>query len=249
MAGLKKKQIETAIKVSLALAVLLQICFWYTYRHTKARWLNVPPSPTYNAALGQGLGDPELAYRMMGIFLQNIGNSGGRYVPLKDYDLNALAGWLYLSDKLDGRSNFMPYLAAYYFGGTQNTKTLYPVVHYLASVGKSDPQTKWRWMASAVFMARYKIEDYDLALSLARDLASDYRPGMPGWVKQMPAFILNADGKKEMSRRLILQLIHDDAKDMHPSEIFNMTIYLCSRVLDKDEAAKEPVCQNIAGKY
>ncbi|MCB9991585.1 MAG: hypothetical protein H6867_09505 [Rhodospirillales bacterium] len=93
-------------------------------RPLQARWVNVPPVPSEAAAIAMALGDRALAYRMYGIMIQNLGDTGGRVTPLKDYDYPRLGQWFMLEDKMDERSDFIPYLAAYYFGGVRNRKIL-----------------------------------------------------------------------------------------------------------------------------
>ena len=115
-----------------------------------------------------GLGDPSLAYRANSVVLQNLGNTGGRTVSLDQYNYDDLTQWFFLQDKLDQKSDFIPYLASYYFGSVQDPEIFRPILDYLQMVGERPYEEKWRWLAQAVFMARYTMKDLDKALELAK---------------------------------------------------------------------------------
>ena len=95
----------------------------------------------------------------------------------------------------------MPYIASFYFGALDDTtEKLRPLIHYLYEVGNAAEGEKWRWLAHAVYLARFKLQDLDLAYKMALDLAAlanQDGSDLPNWARQMPAFILNAKGDKQ----------------------------------------------------
>jgi hypothetical protein len=229
----------------LGFAVLLTVLTWFYGRDYRAQWLNVPPAPTQNAALGAGLGDSQFAYRVLGMMIQNLGVTGGRNVALQNYDYEELAEWFYLQHALDPKSNFIPLLAAYYFSGSQDPKKLRPLIEYLRVAGSDPKGEKWRWLAQATYLARYKLQDYDLGLQLARELASLPNEDMPLWARQMPAYVLNQQGQKQAALDIMIELLKTNADKMHPNEV-NATIdHICTQILDEEEAALHPLCQEI----
>lgn len=219
------------------------ICFWMQVRYTQAEWVNVPPVPSDVGATGFALGDKQMAYRSFGLMLQNIGNIGGRSVPLQEYDFGMLKQWFDLEDRLDPQSDFVPLLAAYYFGATPDAAQLDPVIDYLATVGQRRGKEKWRWLAHAIYLARFMQNDLDKALELSYILAAmENRVNLPHWAKQMPAFIMAQQGDKEAAKNMLLTMLKENAEKMHPNEV-NFTIgYICERILDKREAAEMPLC-------
>ncbi len=108
-----------------------QVFLWTAMRPIKPRWANVPPVPSVAGFTAFALGDPQFAYRIGGLILQNLGNTGGRTQKFETYDYDRLGNWFSLSRKLDARSNFVPYLAAYYFGAVEEPAKLKPLVRYL----------------------------------------------------------------------------------------------------------------------
>lgn len=227
----------------LLTALVFTIFFWFQARDVQAEWINVPPVPSETGALSFSIGDKQMAYRSFGLMLQNIGNIGGRSAALDSYNFDMLSGWFLLEDGLDPESDYVPMLAAYYFGGTPDETQLDPVIEYLATVGQRKGKEKWRWLAHAVYLSRFKQKDLDKALELSYILAAKAeRENLPHWAKQMPAFILSQQGDKQAAKELLLTMLKENAEKMHPNEV-NFTVdYICTRILDKSEAAEMPLC-------
>lgn len=231
--------------LSLFALIILHIATWYTVRDVKARWNNVPPVPSrMGAGLGT-MGDLQLAYRTYGLMLQNLGSTGGRSESLISYDYNRLKDWLLLTWQLDNRSNYVPYLAAFYFSAVPNPEKLKPLVDYLETAGQAPEGEKWRWLAQAVYLARYQIKDMDRALELANKLAESPDPTLPAWAKQMPAFVQSARGDKQAAYEIMLNVLKTEGDKMPIQEVNFMIDYICRRVLEEPQAKNNPVCAEI----
>lgn len=229
----------------LIVAVMLNLASWLSVRKISTKWLNVPEVPALNTAIGFGLGDAQLAYRQIGIMIQNLGDTGGRSTPLKAYNYDRLGQWFFLVDKLDPKSHFMPFIAAYYFANVDDSQKLSNVVDYLAVVGQRPGQERWRWLAQAVYIARWQMKDLDKALALSKILASLNEPDLPLWTKQMPAFVLNAKGNKEEAAAVMMEILKSSVDKIHPNEVNHTKDYICTRILTEKEAEKTSLCQNI----
>jgi hypothetical protein len=215
----------------------------WAYSHTKfPRWANVPPPPSVTGMTFSFLGDKIMAYRSGAIALQSFGNSSGQVQALKDYNYDHLAGWFALEDQMDSKSNYVPFLAAYYFGATQNTEQLHPVIEYLRRVGKNPEGEKWRYLGQAVYLARHRLNDMPLALDLAKELAATYRPGMPAWPLQMQAIISSDMGDKDTAYALSLEILRSSAETMDPVEVNFMVDYICDTILPPAEASINSLC-------
>lgn len=170
-----------------------------------------------------------------------------------DYDYNLLSRWFFLADDLDPRSNFVPYMAAYYFSAVQTPETsLPPLVKYLEHVGtyNGGAADKWRWLAQAIHLARYKLDDLDWALDMAHQLkALDGKNGvtLPVWAKNMDVMIMNVTGEKEAAYGIMLQTLETEGKDMDQYEYLFTLHYICNQILTPEEAAKNPLCEDIVG--
>lgn len=221
------RSLRRRINFFLAMALSLNIAFWFGAHETFAQWGNVPPVPTRNGAQIMTLGDEQFSYRFGAITLQNLGNSGGRVTAVKDYDYRRLGQWFWLLNDLDPASNHVPMMAAYYFGATQNPEDVAVVVEYLATVGQNPAGNKWRWLVHAVFLARHRMDNLPLALDLAYILSRMQPVGdvMPAWARQMPAFVLAEQGEKQSARKLIEEILMT-ATGLHPNEVNFMRDYL-----------------------
>ncbi|MGH1398997.1 MAG: hypothetical protein ACRBCT_07265 [Alphaproteobacteria bacterium] len=207
---------------------------WQNTKNIQARWTNVPPTPKASFASSIGLGDAQFAYRIYSLMLQNSGNTGGRFVALKDYNYERLGKWFFLQNMLDSRSDFIPLLAAYYFGASQDSSKIRPVIEYLGVAGNSAEKEKWRWLAQAVYLARFKLKDTDLALKLAYKLAAIDNPDMPIWARQMPANVLNQKGEKQAALEIITGILKASGDKIHPNEVNALLDYACDQILEGD---------------
>lgn len=218
---------KAGIVVFLAAALALNLAFWAGTRHIYAKWEGVPPVPTRAGAVMMALGDAQFSYRLGAMTLQNLGDSGGRITPIRDYDYAKLGAWFALLDLLDPASDHVPMLAAYYFGATRVPNDVAVVVDYLGQVGQRTVGSKWRWLVHAVFLARHRLGDLQTALDLAYKLSKMELQDdqMPAWGRQMPALVLKAKGDREDARKIIIQLL-ESGQQFHPNEINFMKAYL-----------------------
>lgn len=233
------------LHIAFIFLLLANFGFWAHARKVLPAWNNVPPAPRPETAAFSGLGDSEIAYRMTGYFLQNAGNVGGRFEALKDYNYDLLGQWFFIAQSLDDRANYVPFLAAYIFGAVQDESVdkLNPVIDYLAAEGQKPYPQKWRWLAQAVYLARYRQEDLEKALRLADILASLDTDTAP-WARQMPAFVQMQMGNKEAAYEIMIRMLATEAETLHPNEVNAMKEYICTRTLDTTAAAKNPLCQS-----
>lgn len=231
------------LKALIYLVIGLNIMTWFYARDLQARWLNVPKAPGVTGATAITLGDRQFAYRVNALMLQNLGETGGRSTAFEDYNYEELAQWFLLQDRLDSRSNFTPFLAAFYFGAVQDPEKLPPLIEYLRRAGHQKGKKKWRWLAQAVYLARFQMQDLDLALALSKELAALDADDMPHWARRMPVFVLNAKGDKEEAYAMMLEILRDTAGQVHPNEANFTREYICTRILDEGQAIENPLCQ------
>lgn len=225
------------------LSLVSNIALMRHIRLEQPAWTNVPPPPSATAISLAFLGDRELAFRSSALTLQNFGNMTGQIQALKDYNYTNLGKWFWMEDALNKKSDYVPFLAAYYFGGTQNPHQLYPVIDYLRVVGKYPGGEKWRWLGQAVFLARHKLEDQKLALELAEELATTYHAGMPAWPLQMKAIIASDMGEKEMAYDMMVEMLRTESARMHPNEVNFMLDYICNKILSPVQKGRDALCQ------
>lgn len=221
------------INLALLAALALNFTLWLGSSRFYAKWAGVPPAPTETGAVMATLGDRELSYRTHALTLQHLGDGGGQVTSLRDYDYGKLERWFNLLYGLNPASEHLPFVAALYFGGvTERPDSTRVVIDFLSRAGDSPFGEKWRWLAHASILARHQLKDLDLALDLAYRLSrlqlSDGRE-MPAWARQMPAFVLKAQGEKEASRHIMESMILT-GKNLPPQEINAMASYLTDQL-------------------
>ncbi len=202
---------------AVLITLSLQAAFWWQTRHIQSGWEGVPPVPSYRVAKALALGDGEFLYRVATFVLQNMGDEGNRVTPLKDYDYQRLGQWFSLLDRFNPKSEFLPVLVGYYFSQSQNPDDVRIVISFLAHIAIRDPERNWRWMAHAIYLARHRVKDMNLALTLAYRMAAMRGAGIPIWAQRMPAFVLAEVGEKEAARDL-MEAIMESEMDLDPDE-------------------------------
>jgi len=242
MGNLLKRKRHLIILTGL---LILNLGVWF-YSHARLPiWANVPPAPSLISASTAFLGDKEMAYRSLALTLQSFGNNTGQVQALKDYNYKNLGTWFDLGDALNSKSNYVPFLAGYYFGASQDPSKLMPVINYLRRIGVYPDEDKWRYLGQAVFLARHKMKDKELALQLADELAKTYKPGMPAWPLQMRAIIASDMGEKEMAYNLMVDSLMSEKSNLDPIEVNYMLDQICNYILTPDKRETNPLCKDV----
>lgn len=217
-----------SIRILLAVMAAAQLTFWWQTHQIRPKMTIVPEAPDARTADALALGDHQFYFRYNGFLLQNFGDGFGRTTPLKDYDYARLAAWFRLMDAMDSTSNFVPFLATYYYSQSQHTPDVRYVVDYLYEHSLRDPGRNWWWLAQAVYLARHKLEDKDLALEIAKVL-SDASGDIPFWARQLPAYILESMGEKQAAYG-IMKGVLDHYEEIPPEELRYMKYFIEDRL-------------------
>lgn len=226
-------------------ALILNIFVWAYSQPLQAQWGNVPPVPSQATASLMTLGDNQLAYRTYGLLIQNLGDAGGNARALKEYNYERLGQWFWLQDYLDPEASFIPTLAAYYFSANQDPKAITPIIDYLAEIGVRPGVHRWRWLAQAVYLARFVQHDDVKALKLAGELADLNEPGMPSWTDQMPAFVMLQQGDKQGAYEIMVNILGSQVHHLQAAEINSIQIFICDRVLTPTDRKTNPLCKDV----
>lgn len=179
------------LTMTLVLLVLGQSTLSWSIRDVRPTLGILPDLPQERAVDALAFGDSQFLFRYLALTLQNAGDNGGRVTPLKNYDYEKVVDWLDLLDHLDVHSHWVIAMANGYFGQTQNTADVRPIVQYMQRHVARDPEVKWPWLVNAVYLSRHRLRNDWLALDAARQLASyDYATmNIPSL--QMSALILD----------------------------------------------------------
>lgn len=224
------------------LILLGNALFWNHSKTMQTPWDNVPPAPSREFAPFLGLGDREVAHRLVSYMLLGLGNVGGRFESLREYDYERLKDWFFIAHFLNEKSDTVPMLAAYYFGAVDVPKKIPPVTDYLVEAGQVPIPEKWRWMAHAIYLTRFTENNPQKALEMAEIMAS-LPTETAVWARQMPAFIQLQLGNKEAAYEIMIRMLESEGGQLHPNEVNFMKGYICDRLLDSAQAAVNPLCQ------
>jgi len=226
--------------------VIMSVLIWFPLRDVQARWENVPPPPSKDKATLLLLGEKQFTYRSNALMLQNMGYGLAKDLSLTEYNYQNLKDWFFLQDLLDPESDMIPMLAAYYYGGVSDPDKLNHIVEYLSHTGQRPIKEKWRWLARAVFLARYEMGDIDKALEISYLMANNKNPNLADWAKQMPAFILAEQGKEEAAYQIMRNILVSEAEDLHPTELYFIRDYICVELLPQIPNEPRPAfCDSI----
>ncbi|OIQ89137.1 hypothetical protein GALL_289580 [mine drainage metagenome] len=187
----------------LLLAVAGQLAFQYAHRHLREAYVVLPAPPSALSLSASAFGDRQALFRLLGFEVQNFGDTGGHFTPLRDYDYGRLVQWLKLLDGLDSRSDYTLALAGLLFGQAPEPHRDAIIAAYMRDRAMQDPVKNWRWLAYAVFIARHRAKDIPLALSIAGDLTGLRSAAVPVWARQLQAFTLASAGDDEAARDLM----------------------------------------------
>ncbi len=184
-----------------------------------------PPRQVANVL---GLGDDQFFFRQGVLHITHAGATGGETIYLRDFDYDALVSWLILLDELDPRSGAAPFLAAYWYGRTPVVADAALMVDYLEARALADPETGWRWLVEAVYLARYRLNDVDRALALAELAADGKIENAPFYVQHLPAFIQLDLGERDAALVLLRALLEENP-DL-PEDELNLLFFMIDRI-------------------
>lgn len=196
----------------LAVALAAQLA-WHGLRpEANVEMRDLPAVPSETAFRLPALGEEPAAARMFMLWLQAFDYQPGISVPFARLDYERLAGWLDRILSLDPRSGYPLLSAARVYSQVPDEARQRRMVAFVREKFTEDPAGRWRWMAHAVYVAKHRLKDLDLALELARELRVATKPDeAPGWARQMELFVLEDMGDVEGARILLGGLIESGA--------------------------------------
>ncbi len=222
----------------------LQFAVWFFIsQDVKPDFTITPLPPTRMEMDIASLGDSEFAYRMYGQLLQNAGDTFGETIPLQDYDFKKLEKWFYALDDLNRDAQYIPSIASFYYGQSQNVKDCEYVIRYLVNHADFDPSKQWRWYMQSVYLAGFRMKDYDLAKSIAEKLIAIKDNSVPFWTKTMVPFMIQKNGDICDAYDLVMKISESDMRSIVTDPIMSAkdgSYNFASKMLvDKVDALKK----------
>ena len=220
--------------IVVLLAGLLAQVTWHALRPPVTATATKLPGPPSKAVLQVvSMGEPVALSRLLMLWLQAFDNQPGISIPFKDLNYDRVIAWLDEILALDQRSRYPLLTASRVYAEVPDRERSRKMLEFVYRKFMLDPNNRWPWLAQAVFVAKHRLYDLDLAMKYARALrVYAIAAGVPAWARQMELFILEDMGDLEDARILLGGMI-DSGVVKDPNELKFFTQRL-------DEESKKP---------
>ena len=208
------------VLAGLIILILIELT-WAVFRmppKAHKEQLGNPPPVSYMRL--SSLGDDIFLSRVLALWLQSFDYQPGISLSYKELDYDRLVSWLNTILKLDPRYQYPLLLATRIYGEVNDASKQRKIIEYARHAFIDRPNSRWRWMAHAVYLAKYRLGDLDLALDLARELANHVTSDtVPFWARQMHIYTLEDMGELRAAKILLGGLLESgEVKD--PKEVY-----------------------------
>lgn len=172
------------------------------------RGLQLSPPPARELLQAAAFGDPLALGRILMLNLQAFDNQQGVSIKYTDLDYDILGEWLDGIVSLDEKSEYPHFTASKIYTAPKSELHRRKMIAWVRNQFRARPNDRWEWMAHAVKLARYELEDGALALEMAREIRDLTDPDkVPGWTRQMEVFFLESDSEYTASATLLANLL------------------------------------------
>lgn len=196
--------VPKSVGVVLVISFLLQLFWHYFFTELEINKSPLPEAinPLYIKLIS--LDDSITASKLTMLWLQAFDNQPGISLSLQDLNYDHVISWLDLILKLDNKTQYPLFAAIRFYAEVQNPEKQRKMIQFVTEKFMEEPNHRWASMAHAVYIAKYRLKDIDLALQTAR-LIREYAKGdkVPYWAKQMEIFILEDMGELESAMVLL----------------------------------------------
>lgn len=209
--------------VLLVTALAAQI-FWFSLRsEPTAQAGKLPRAPSTDMLRLLSLDDPLTASRVAMLWLQSFDNQPGISIPFIRLDYDRVISWLDVCLGLDGKSQYPLLAASRLYTFPPDETRIRKMLEFVYKKFLENPDRRWIWMAHAVYVAKHRLKDLDLALKYARVIRLHTKAGdVPDWIRDMEIYVLEDMGEVEAAKILIGGLL-DSGSITDPNEIRFLT--------------------------
>ncbi len=201
----------------LLLSLFLQ-CYWhFSFNKFEVKRYDLPAPPQSSFIRLVSLDDPVSAAKLVMLWLQAFDNQPGVSIPLKELNYDRVIEWLDLILELDNKIQYPLLAAIRFYAEVQDEEKQRKMIQYVGEKFIENPDERWPFMTHAVYIAKHRIKDVQLALESAQ-MIREYARGdnVPYWAKQMEIFVLEDMGELESAMILIGGLLESgELKDPH----------------------------------
>ena len=136
--------------------------------------------------------------------LQAFDYQSGSKVPYKYLDYARVEDWLSRILELDPGGQYPLLAASRLYAEVPDEARQRSMLDFVYRQYLLDPNRRWPWLAHAVFLAKHRLKDMDLALKYASTLQKyTTAKDVPAWVTTMEIFIREDLNELETARLMI----------------------------------------------
>ena len=214
------KTVPLPVLVLLVSFLIFQIIYSGYHNHIPARARPLPPTPEPEVMHLLSFGDGIAVARISMLWLQAFDNQPGVSIPFFKLNYDYLTGWLGAILLLDKKGQYPLLAASRIYTQVPDEIRQRKMLEFVYRQFLVDPDNRWPSMAHAVYVAKHKLRDLDLALKYAEALTQNVTAeGVPYWARQMKIYVLEDMGEIESARILIGGLIDSGKiRDQHELE-------------------------------
>ena len=209
--------VPNSIWLVLFISLSLQCVWHYSFTNLEIKRYDLSAPPQASFIKLASLDDTVSAAKLVMLWLQAFDNQPGVSIPLKDLDYDRVIEWLDLIMELDNKIQYPLLAAIRFYAEVPDEEKQRKMIRYVSEKFLENPNERWSFMAHAVYIAKHRIKDMQLALECA-EIIRQYALGdnVPYWAKQMEIFVLEDMGELESAMVIIGGLLESgELKDPH----------------------------------
>jgi hypothetical protein len=192
----------------LGIAIMAQLVFHANTTRLNIRETLIPEAPSQAALNVLSLGDEIGISKFIMLWLQGFDHQPGISIPFSRLDYDSLISWLDRVLQLDQDSHYALLSASRIYSEVPDTDKQRKILEFVYEKFLEKPDQRWVWMAHAVYVARHKVKDNQLALRYARQLRIHTTSSVvPNWARQLELFVYEDLGELETAQILLGGLI------------------------------------------
>ncbi len=189
-----------------------QLCWHKLDEGPEIRVGTLPDVPKMNTLRLFGLDDNPAMSKLLMLWLQAFDNQPGISIPFAELDYDKTIDWLGTILAMDPRAQYPLLAASRVYTVVPDEQRQRKMLEFVNEQFLLDPDSRWKWQAHAVYIAKHRLHDLELALRYARAMTK-YATGenVPHWARQMEIYVLEDMGELESAKVLIGGLIDSGA--------------------------------------
>ena len=167
-----------------------------------------------------GLGESGALAKIIMLWLQAFDNQPGLSIPFNKLNYAEVIHWLEAILNLDARFQYPLLSASRLYTETPDLDKKRQMLEFVHERFLQDPNKRWPWMTHAVYVAKHRLRDLQLALKYANALRVNVSADKaPPWVTQMEIYVLEDLGETESAKIIIGGLLESGRLSKHDNEL------------------------------